>query len=112
MSTSQASVTVAVKADTSQLARTARIVAKHLTALADELEAPDGIITFPDGLTKERSDAIKDWADTGVRPASWPGTWPAPDRIELCGQPTVLGGYASPCTRLAGHDPALGHQVI
>jgi hypothetical protein len=68
-------ITVPIKADASHIARTARIIAKHLTAMADELETP-----FPDKITRERSDAIKDWADTGVRPASWPGTWPAPDQ--------------------------------
>lgn len=54
MSAHQPSVTVAVKADTSQLARTARIIAKHLAALADELEAPDGIITFDGEMTAEQ----------------------------------------------------------
>jgi hypothetical protein len=47
------SVTVAVKADTSQLAATARIIAKHLSAMADELEAPDGIIHFSGDLTDD-----------------------------------------------------------
>lgn len=36
-------------------------------------------------------------------------------RIELCGKPTILGGYRNPCTRTAGHDagdnPTI-HQVV
>jgi hypothetical protein len=36
-------VTIDVKTDTSSVAKAARIIAKHLTAMADELEQLEGI---------------------------------------------------------------------
>jgi len=63
---------------TRQLIRSARIIAKHLTALADELEVPDGIIGSGDRiLTEEEAEKVKaDFAEklhtgkmTGGEPA-------------------------------------------
>lgn len=39
-----AETTVYFRPDTADVIRTARIIAKHLTALADELEQPDMVI--------------------------------------------------------------------
>ncbi len=47
---SRAAVTVAVKLDYAQFTRTLRIIARHFTALADELEAPDGITDDGGGI--------------------------------------------------------------
>lgn len=90
-------------AGTGQITRTARIIAKHLTALADELEAPDAVILMPADLTEEQV------AEFGERFRAHYGKGPGPD---LCGHPTVLGGARNRCTRPAGHDPGLGHQVV
>ncbi len=47
-------VTIAVKADTSSIARTARIIARHLAAMADELEQPDYLVRFDEPLTADQ----------------------------------------------------------
>ncbi len=47
-------VTVAVKADTSSISRAARIIARHLAAMADELEQPDYLVRFDEPLTAEQ----------------------------------------------------------
>lgn len=54
------SVTLAIATDTSSVVRTARIIAKHLTALADELEVPSAIIKFDGELTREQVDEIRE----------------------------------------------------
>jgi hypothetical protein len=53
-------VTIAVKADTSSIARAARIIAKHLTAMADELEQPDYLVKFDKPLSADQVGAFKD----------------------------------------------------
>lgn len=55
-----AEMKIDVTADTGQIVQKARIIAKHLTALADELEAPDSIITVPGELTEEQARAFVD----------------------------------------------------
>jgi transcription initiation factor TFIIIB Brf1 subunit/transcription initiation factor TFIIB len=55
----QSTITVAVKADTSSVARTARIIARHLTAMADELEQPDYLVKFPEPLTADQVAEFK-----------------------------------------------------
>lgn len=44
---------------TARLVSQLRIIARHVTALADELEAPDGLITFDGKLTEEQVAEIK-----------------------------------------------------
>jgi hypothetical protein len=47
-------ITVPIKADATHIARTARIIAKHLTAMADELETPFPREIAADQLAKLR----------------------------------------------------------
>ena len=53
-------IKLAITADTSGVVRAARVIAKHMTALADELEAPDMIITFPGTLTPEQAAEFRE----------------------------------------------------
>ena len=53
------SITIQVKPDTSGIARAARTIAKHLTAMADELEQPDALIKFKDPLTPEQVEDVR-----------------------------------------------------
>jgi hypothetical protein len=89
-------VTVHITPDTSQLAHTARIIAKHLTALADELEAPDGIITFDGDLSDEQVAEAKarfDLARHAV--AARPITKPCPNDPP-CPHPDVVHDIYAP----------------
>ncbi len=54
-------ITIPVKADYAELTRTLRIIAKHFTALADELEAPDGLITVRDDTDEEAAEFRERW---------------------------------------------------
>jgi hypothetical protein len=59
-------IKVPVIPDASGIVRTARIIARHLTALADELEAPDAIIPFSGELTPEQLAEFKASLDGAV----------------------------------------------
>lgn len=52
-------ITIPVTIDASQAVRVARIIAKHLTALADELDAPDVIFQFPSEMTAEQATEFR-----------------------------------------------------
>jgi len=52
-------VTIQVKADASSIAKTARIIAKHLTAMAEELEQPGMLVKFTGPVTAEEIDAFR-----------------------------------------------------
>lgn len=52
-------IEIPIALDARGVVRTARIIAKHLTALADELEAPDMIVTVPGEMTAEQAAEIR-----------------------------------------------------
>jgi hypothetical protein len=57
--TNAPTMVISVKADTAGLTRTLRIIAKHFTALADELEQPSGIIKFDGNLSEQDAADIR-----------------------------------------------------
>jgi len=52
-------VTIQIKADASSIAKIARIIARHLTAMAEELEQPGTLVKFTEPLTAEQVDAFR-----------------------------------------------------
>lgn len=51
---------VRIDLNTDEVARKARIIAKHLIALADELERPSAVLTFDEDLTAEQAAKIRE----------------------------------------------------
>jgi hypothetical protein len=52
-------ISIPITTSPAELIRMIRIIAKHLTALADELETPDMIIKGEDDLTDEQVTELK-----------------------------------------------------